>query len=194
MGVELLLQDLRSKSAQRIESIRRRAEEEIAALRAQQEKELDAVRELLAGKRADAEREEVEPLLRAAEIEALRIRDEACRQLAARLADLAKEALAARCAAAEYPEIFARLAAELQDVSWSMVRVNPRDLALARLHFPGAEIEADPAITGGFVAAGDGGRHRVVNTLERRLERAWPYLLPELLREVEEYSDARSAG
>ncbi|MHB1348386.1 MAG: V-type ATP synthase subunit E [Desulfobulbaceae bacterium] len=192
MGIELLLQDLRRKSEDRLDAIRRRAESEAAALRAEQEKGLAAARELMAGEHAAAEREAAEPIIRTAEIDALRIRDEARRQMADRLAGTAREMLAEVCSA-DYPKIFAGLAAELPDLAWSVVRINPRDLALARRHFPGAEIETDPAITGGFVALREGGRHRVVNTLERRLERAWPYLLPELLREVEEGLDARPA-
>jgi V/A-type H+-transporting ATPase subunit E len=71
--------------------------------------------------------------------------------------------------------------------------VSPQDLALARLHFPGAEIQGDPAIGGGFAATGDGGSYQVVNTLERRLERVWPLVLPLLLREAEEEADAAPA-
>jgi len=33
-------------------------------------------------------------------------------------------------------------------------------------------------------SAADGGRLRIVNTLEKRLERGWPELMPELFREI----------
>ncbi|MHB8810557.1 MAG: hypothetical protein ACYC9M_11155 [Desulfobulbaceae bacterium] len=189
MSVELLLEALRQRSAERTAAIWRQAEDDAAALRAEQVRELAAARELLAGQRGEAERALAEPIIREAEIKALRIRDDACRALAGRLYGLAKEQLA-RVRQAEYPAIFAGLVAELPEDIWSEVRVNPQDLVLARLHFTGAEIKGDPSITGGFATVSDGGRHQVISTLERRLERAWPFAQPQLLREAEKEINA----
>lgn len=193
MGVELLLADLRRKSEQRVAAIWRQAESAAAVLRAEKERELAATRELLARQRADAERAVTEPIIRAAEIQALRIQDNACRELGVRLQALATEELA-RVRQAEYPVIFAAMVAELPEAPWSEVRVSLQDLALARRHFPGEEIKGDPAITGGFMAKGDNGGFRVVSTLERRLELAWPFAQPLLLRQIEEEIDAAPAG
>lgn len=192
MGVELLLADLRRKSEQRIAAIRSRAESAAAALRAEQEKELAAARALLVRQRAEAERAVAEPIIRAAEIQALRIRDDASRKLGGRLHDLARQDIA-RVRAAEYPAIFAAMVAELPEVIWSEVRVSPQDLALARPFFPGAEIKSDPAITGGFIVESSDRGLRVVSTLERRLELAWPFAQPLLLRQIEEEIDAAPA-
>jgi V/A-type H+-transporting ATPase subunit E len=61
--------------------------------------------------------------------------------------------------------------------------------------FPDAEVIADESISGGLDAATAGGRIRVVNTFEKRLERAWPILLPEMIRAVyHEAVDHGSAG
>lgn len=189
MSVALLLDDLRQRSGQRVAAIWRQAESDAAALRTERERELGAARGLLEQQQGEAARAVTEPVIRAAEIEALRIQDNACRDLAGRLSALATEQLA-RIRQAEYPAIFAQLAAELPDAAWPGVRVNPQDLALARRHFPEADIKGDPAILGGFIAEGDGSRHRVVNTLEQRLVRAWPFALPILLRQIEEVLDA----
>jgi vacuolar-type H+-ATPase subunit E/Vma4 len=192
MGVELLLADLRRKSAERVAAIRSRTENAAAALRAEQEKELVAARALLAGQRTESERAVAEPITRAAEIQALRIQDDAYRELGLRLYGLARHELAG-VRAAGYPAIFAAMVAELPEVSWDEVRVSPQDLALARRHFPGAEIKSDPAITGGFIIeSGDGG-FRVISTLERRLELAWPFVQPLLLRQIEEALHAQPA-
>lgn len=81
--------------------------------------------------------------------------------------------------------MFNRLAAELPPAAWETVRVNPTDGELAGHLFPTALIEPDPAISGGMEALAEEGRIRVVNTLEKRLERGWPELFPDLLGEAE---------
>ena len=89
MSCELLLQDLRQKSAHKVAALWRQAEEDAAALRAGQERELAAERALLARQLAETGRQVAEPIIRAAEIQALRILDDAWRTLAERLARLA---------------------------------------------------------------------------------------------------------
>jgi len=82
-----------------------------------------------------------------------------------------------------YANAFAAMASELPPLSWKVVRVNPGDVSLAREHFPDAEIVSDCGISGGMdIATGDG-RIRVINTLEKRLERIWEELIPDLMRE-----------
>lgn len=62
--------------------------------------------------------------------------------------------------------------------------VHPDDQGLARAALPQALIVGDRRITGGLAVKGQGGRMRVDNTLAKRLERAWPELLPKLLSEL----------
>jgi hypothetical protein len=76
---------------------------------------------------------------------------------------------------AQNPErLFSALAAELPALAWQKVRVNPADDALARQHFPQAHVECDTQISGGMETEAEGGRIRVNNTLEARLETVWP--------------------
>jgi V/A-type H+-transporting ATPase subunit E len=84
----------------------------------------------------------------------------------------------------DYSEVFGRLARELPPLAWKTVRVNPEDTGLAESIFTGAEIVPDKSITGGVDAMTDGGKIRVINTFEKRLERAWVDMLPELLKEI----------
>jgi V/A-type H+-transporting ATPase subunit E len=90
----------------------------------------------------------------------------------------------------QYGELFDALVRELPPYAWETVRVNPEDSAMAGRYFPEAEIVPDPHISGGMEVNGDGGRIRIVNTLEKRLERGWPELLPDLIdvayREIEQ--------
>ena len=80
--------------------------------------------------------------------------------------------------------LFEALARELPPCRWQCVRVNPADAELAARRFPGAAVEADPAISGGMEVACEEGRVAVSNSLETRLAIAWPDLLPGLLADL----------
>lgn len=75
------------------------------------------------------------------------------------------------------------MAAELPLLSWKTVRVNPEDSEIAGRHFPGAEIITDAAVSGGMDTMSGDGKIRVINTLEKRLERAWEDIATDLLKE-----------
>jgi vacuolar-type H+-ATPase subunit E/Vma4 len=109
--------------------------------------------------------------------------------LAGRLHALALEALGG-LRNETYGDLFASLTAEIPSGAWQRVRVNPLDRSLAERHFPLATIVCDPAIGGGFEVEAEEGRIRIGNTLETRLDRAWPDVLPALMRDVfEQLSD-----
>jgi len=82
-----------------------------------------------------------------------------------------------------YKDIFSALVNELPQCNWGMVKVNPQDRMLAETFFPNNEVVSDPAVTGGLEVTEKGGM-RVVNTLEKRLERIWSEILPEMTDEV----------
>jgi vacuolar-type H+-ATPase subunit E/Vma4 len=85
----------------------------------------------------------------------------------------------------ENPEALLRaLAAELPQDQWQTVRVNPGVASLAASCFPGAEIIADIALSAGFKATTADGGLTIDNTLQTRLERSWPELLPQLMSEL----------
>jgi vacuolar-type H+-ATPase subunit E/Vma4 len=80
--------------------------------------------------------------------------------------------------------LFHRLAAELPEESWHTVWTRPGDTRLAADHFTGATIIPDDTVTGGLKAATADSSLTIDNTLEARLERAWPDLLPDLMAEL----------
>jgi len=85
----------------------------------------------------------------------------------------------------ENPEALLRaLAAELPPDQWLTVRVNPGCASPASSCFPGAEIIADAALSAGFKATTADGGLTVDNTLQTRLARLWPELLPQLMSEL----------
>ena len=86
----------------------------------------------------------------------------------------------------DHSEAFDALAMELPPLPWVSVRVNPDDAGSAQISFPGADIIPDERISGGMdVITGDNSV-RVINTLEKRLDRAWDDILPDLMKEYYE--------
>lgn len=83
-----------------------------------------------------------------------------------------------------YKDTLASLIKELPSFNWETVRVNPDDVELARYFFDNAKIVTDNSITGGFEAISSGGRIIVNNTFEKRLETAFVYLLPIIIKEL----------
>lgn len=193
MSHEVLLAELRRKSSRRIADIRRRAELEAETLRSAKELEFDGIRKALLLRIEEQGQEVAESVVRGAEKKGLLKLDAGRRQMVDRLVLLALQQLG-QVRHNDYERMFAELIAELPDVAWERVRVNPLDAERARAGFPGAEVVKDESITGGFEVEADNGQFRVVSTLKQRLLKAWPYVLPMLLREVEEESNAHRTG
>ncbi|WP_129128331.1 V-type ATP synthase subunit E [Geomonas oryzae] len=189
MGTEELLAALRLEGEREAREIRDRGEASAQRLREEAQERLALVRqahrrELEAQVRSELQRCDA-AARRAARLILLKGYD----GLARRLWDISVELLPA-LRDEGYPELFKRLAAELPQREWRMVRVNPQDADLAAGLFPDADIVADREISGGLVAVSPGEELQVINTLEKRLERGWPELLPMILKEVEVDADA----
>ncbi|HSR36022.1 MAG TPA: hypothetical protein VLL73_02490 [Desulfurivibrionaceae bacterium] len=90
-------------------------------------------------------------------------------------------------------EVFVQLAKELPDRPWTRVHVNPSDLAWAREFFPQAEVVADGDISGGVEALDRQGGLRVINTLEKRLERGWDGIVAAVFAALRSLADDRPA-
>lgn len=80
--------------------------------------------------------------------------------------------------------LFPLLAAELPSLPWQTVWTTPADTSGAAALFPAATIIADVALAGGIKAALAENILSVDNTLEKRLEKLWPDLLPQLLADL----------
>ena len=78
---------------------------------------------------------------------------------------------------------------ELPDSQWEKIIVNPSDVDLAAKIFNKIIVKPDAAINGGLVAVNAGGKVVVDNTFEKRLERKWPHILPEIIKNIEEKYD-----
>ena len=184
MGYEDLLNALRRDGEKQSGLIRQEAEAEAVRLREEAAAGRAWFRQKFEQEQARVIAAECSAILAEAERTARRIRLAEAGKEAERLYRLALRILP-RLRERDYPKMFSRLAAELPPAPWETVRVNPADAEIAGYLFPAARIEPDTAVCGGMEALAEGGRIQVINTLEKRLERGWPDLLPDLLEEAE---------
>jgi len=183
MGCKELIESLRASGDEKIAALRAGAGQEaekvradtalaIEALRADHERRKAGLAAEIAAERASEAQESIRQVMLAAE-----------KKLCDRLSALARSSL--RTLRNEgYREVFRSFASELPRFAWRTVRVNPGDAELARTFFPEAAIIPDENITGGLIVETEGGSVRVDNTFEKRLERAWEEMLPEIMKEV----------
>ncbi len=177
-----------------IDDLRARGEQQIAAMRHQARKEIDGLRTEAAHRLAEAEihcrltADQSQETVRrkmavTAQRQASAIATRAEQELNRRLYALAK-ALLNGLPGTKRAELFTRLAEEITAGDWQTITVHPEDTPAASRLFPQAEIVTDGGITGGLVTSRADGGITVINTLEKRLERLWPGLVPEIIREV----------
>jgi hypothetical protein len=178
-----LIDAVQRKAGEAVDAVWRQARADAERLRSDAARLVEEERGRAAQAVAAAARETARVATAGAERQAQRIRTAAKTALAERLHRLARQALP-RFRDDGYPGRFAALAGELPPRRWTRIAVNPADQPLARARFPDAAIEADAAIAGGLRAEGDG--VLIGNTLEARLDAAWPDRLAGLLHDVEE--------
>jgi len=183
MSSRELIESLRAASRVKIRLIQQEAEREARVLEAAKEERLEGLRRRYADKLASAEGDESLRALAEADNRARLLRLDAEKSLSDRLLSIARSSLA-MLRDDNYPAVFEKLARELPSFSWKTVRVNPADAGLARSYFPEAEIVAVENISGGVDATLAGGTLRIINTFEKRLERAWSEMLPLLVKDV----------
>jgi vacuolar-type H+-ATPase subunit E/Vma4 len=183
MGCRELIESLRTAGDERIKAIREEAEQEAGRIREETARRIEALQSEHARRHAAEAAKEAEALMSEANSSIRRIRLRAERALAERLYAAARESLHT-LRNVGYGDVFQGFARELPRFTWKSVRVNPEDVAIARELFHGAEILPAPEIIGGLEAVSEGERVRVVNTFEKRLERMWEEMLPDIMKEV----------
>ena len=185
MGCKELIESLRVAGDERIKTMRLEAEQEAERVRAEARRKIAGVRADHAAKRSAAAAAHAEKFLAEANGTVRQKRLLAERALADRLYGLARSSLPA-LRNVGYRDMFTSFKQELPRFTWKTIRVNPADEALAREQFPDIEIRFDKAITGGLEVVSDEGQVKVVNTFEKRLERMWEEMLPEIMKEAME--------
>ena len=183
MGCKELIGSLRVAGEEKLKALRTDAEQEAERVRAEAARRINALREEHIRKHSVEAARHAEAIMAeaSAAVRAVGLRSE--RTLADRLYDVARGVLHT-LRNEGYRGVFTGFSRELPQFTWMTVRVNPGDVALAQELFPAAEVQADPSIIGGLVAASEGDRVRVVNTFEKRLESLWEDILPDIMRDV----------
>jgi len=191
MSCKELIESLKKAADERIRKLWQDAEAEAAKIKAgvalgaeQLRADMDKKKAILAGDRINRAVSEANSKARIVKLSAEK-------QLSDRLYQAALASLPSLRNSA-YEAVFAAMTKELPPLTWQSVRVNPADSALARKHFPGAEVAVDAAISGGMEVSTRDGSIRVVNTFEKRLERAWVDMQPDLIRDA--YREVNNAA
>lgn len=193
MGYDELTAALRRETEASCAQLRDQAAAESAALQASWAEEAEQLRAQSARRNAQACAAAAAAAATEARQHCERLGLESEEQLARRLRERAA-ALLPRLRGTHYGAAFAAMLRSLPAAGWSRARVNPADRDAAAALLPGVEIGEDPAISGGIAVETADGRMLVTDTLEKRLERFWPELLPEVLREVCDAADGEAPG
>lgn len=193
MSSKELIESLRRSGDEKIRLLRQEAEQEAEAFQAAASQRMTELRRQYEDRLAAATGEETVHALAEAGNKARAIRLSVEQQLSERLMSISRTLLQ-QVRNNGYPAVFEKMAAELPSLAWNLVRVHPADVGLARKYFPDAEIIPVESFAGGMDVAIRDGTIRVINTLEKRLERAWNDLLPLMVRDVyREVADGASS-
>ena len=185
MGHEELLADIQKKGDEQVREIWRQAKNEVNEIKTQAAQKIDEGKNSLRQKETSACDEERMSVLMSAGKNANQIFINAEQKLAERIYALAQTSLQ-MLNARNNESVFNALAHELPDCAWDEVIVHPDDRKLAKARFKENRITTDNTISGGLKAIGNHETIHINNTLEKRLERAWPLLLPQLIKHVKE--------
>lgn len=183
MSYQELINALNKECDGMVRKIRQEAEAEAEKIRAEVSKTAGEMKERYARDCSSAARARADAILSGAGSAARGKRLRAEEELSHRLYQAALRSLC-HLRGERYRDVFAALAHELPPCPWELVKVNPEDRELARESFPDSEIFSESGITGGLEVIAKRGGVRVVNTFEKRLERAWPEMLPEIMKDV----------
>lgn len=178
-----MIESLRQAGEENLRVVEREAEQETAALQAATAQKIADLRKQYAERLTVVIGEELRRARAEASNRARKLRLDAEKTLADSLFSIARFSLH-QLRDERYPVVFEKLVRELPDLPWKIVRVHAADVDLARKYFPGADIAPVSHISGGVDVAMADGTIRVINTFEKRLERMWNDLLPQMVNDV----------
>ena len=182
MNCEELIESLWQEAEKKISAIIRETDEEEARVTKEALLRINRLREDSQLHCSSARRKQTEATLSEAEKKARLINIAEDLMLSGRLYRISRASLR-MLRNSDYQGSFRLMLEELPPLDWKTVRVNPEDAGLAQEHFPEAGIIIDDNISGGMDVMTDDGKIRVINTLEKRLERAWGDILPHIMKE-----------
>ncbi len=179
---DVLLQDVEKEIA----LYRKEAEEKIEKYRIAAAERLKLLKECYQQEMVNHVAAKREEILRDAKQKAERILLFAEKKMAERIYRIALSELK-NLRDSNYGQHFQTMVSEVPPCDWAEVKVNPKDVELANNFFKGCHVKADDTVSGGFELYTADGRICVINSLEERLNRLLPQLLPLIFKEI--YAD-----
>ena len=193
MGLEELINTLKKNEQKQIEDIWQQARDEAGSLRKQTAEAIARITEEHADQLVSACQKSVRSIVAEAEIRARKKKLFAYQGLDELLRVTSMNQLS-RLREHNYENVFALLVKELPDNQWEKIIVNPSDVDLAAEFFNKDLVQPDVTVIGGLLAISADGKIVVDNTFEKRLERKWSHILPELIKKIEKkYGESESA-
>jgi len=183
MGYRDLIIHIQKEGEEKIRQLWSDVERKAEHIRKQAFHRAEAIRNAYKEEQRSNAREQEETIISDARRKAGAIRLSAEKDLAERLYDLSLSLLDT-LRNDTYKDVFISLCSEIPASDWSKVRVNPRDEAPARGFFPDARLVKDDSIFGGMAVMSSEEKILVINTLEKRLEKAWEDILPLLMNDT----------
>lgn len=183
MGYRELIDALSKECEEKVRDIWREAEAEAERIRTDAQRRVDELRKACERNWVEGAKSRTDVIVSEAKRVARAMRLKAEEEVASRLYRIALSSLR-RLREKDYGDVFLSLVRELPHGGWDIVRVNPEDKDLAAKCLPGSETVGDDSISGGLEVSDSKGDIRIVNTFEKRLERAWAELLPRMMKDV----------
>jgi vacuolar-type H+-ATPase subunit E/Vma4 len=184
LGLDELINTLKKNEQKQIGDIWQTAESEAGTIRTQVAEAIADITKIHAEQLESACQKSMRAIFSETEIKTREKKLFAYQALDQALRNAAVKQLAA-LREQNYEKVFANLVSELPERQWGKIVVNPADLELSAKFFNENSIKADPAVSGGLVALTADGKIIVDNTFEKRLERKWLHILPQLIAELE---------
>lgn len=186
MGLNELIDSLKKNGQKQIDDIWQAAESEAEILRKQIAEAIADITKIHADKLASACQKSMRAIFSETEVKTRQKKLFAYQNLDQALRNAALKQLPS-LRHQKYEKIFAMLVAELPEREWEKIVVHPDDLQMAAKFFTANSLQPDSAISGGVLAETANGRIVVDNTFEKRLERKWPQILPQIIAELEKH-------
>lgn len=183
MGYRELIDALRTEGDEKVSAIWLAAEDEVRRIREEAIETIEKTREEYNSIHSSLIKEKMEDILSEAANREKTIRGSAEKGMSEHLHGIAVKSLR-HLRNEGYGNIFDTLVQELPPQKWKSIRISPEDGKIARKYFPDSDVLTDDQISGGLEVTGIDGMIRIVNTFEKRLERAWMELIPELIKEI----------
>jgi vacuolar-type H+-ATPase subunit E/Vma4 len=183
MGYKELIDALRREGEEKVLAIWQEAETEAQKVKEEALKRVEELKEEYNSINSSPIKEQTEAILLEAGSKAKTVRLLAEKRLLDRLYHLAVRSLHL-LRNERYKDIFDALVNELPHNKWRKVRVNPADEGIAKRYFPNSDVIPDSNISGGLDVMEESGGFHIINTFEKRLEKAWMEILPGLIKDI----------